>query len=322
MAINIEGLTFHYGGAKQSPTILDDINLTIPSGRITAIVGQTGSGKSTLVQHLNALLLPSGGQVVVGDQVITSKTKEKALPAVRAQVGMVFQFPENQLFAATVLEDVMYGPKNFGKTAEEAEELAKKALNRVSLAEEFWQRSPFDLSGGQMRRVALAGVLAMNPKAMVFDEPAAGLDPQGQLELLDLLRSLRTEGKTVVLISHQMDQVLALADQVVVMQDGQVAAVEAPDQLFQRSRQWFLDHSLDLPTPVAFAKDLEEKGYHFDHLPTSVADVAAQIAKQVDWSQVTEPVNVAGADWQSQQASQSSADQVLTSNSRGGDLHE
>ncbi|CAK1243881.1 Energy-coupling factor transporter ATP-binding protein EcfA2 (EcfA2) [Fructobacillus tropaeoli] len=296
MAINIEGLSFHYGAGKNAKQILDDINLTVEPGQITAIVGQTGSGKSTLVQHLNALLLPSGGQVVVGDQVVTSKTKEKALGPVRAQVGMVFQFPENQLFASTVLEDVMYGPKNFGKNDDEAEALAKKALIQVGLKDEFWQHSPFDLSGGQMRRVALAGVLAMDPQAMVFDEPAAGLDPKGQEELLNLLQELKAAQKTVVLISHQMDQVLALADQVVVMQDGRVAAIEAPDQLFLRDRQWFLDHALDLPEPVAFAKDLEDHGYHFDHLPKSVADLAEQIKDQVDWDRVTVPNSLTGGD--------------------------
>ncbi|WP_061993298.1 ATP-binding cassette domain-containing protein, partial [Fructobacillus ficulneus] len=217
-----------------------------------------------------------------------SKTKEKALTPVRAKVGMVFQFPESQLFAATVIEDVMYGPKNFGHSDEEARDLAEQALRQVGLAEEFWQHSPFDLSGGQMRRVALAGVLAMDPAAMVFDEPAAGLDPQGQAELIDLLRGLKEAGKTVVLISHQMDQVLALADQVVVMQDGQVAAFEPTEDLFARDEAWFADHSLDLPAPVAFARQLELAGFHFDHLPKSVADLAEQIKTQVDWTKVSD----------------------------------
>ncbi|CAK1243376.1 energy-coupling factor transporter ATPase [Fructobacillus fructosus] len=286
MVIKIEGLDFAYGAGKQSVPVLKNINVTIQKGMITAIIGQTGSGKSTLLQQLNALLKPTKGTVQIGDHVVTNKTKEKELAPIRAEVGMVFQFPESQLFAPTVLEDVMYGPKNFGATDEEAKKAAKTALQRVGFDATLYEQSPFNLSGGQMRRVALAGVLAMNPQTMVFDEPAAGLDPQGQEELLNLLKSLRDEGKTVVLISHQMDQVLALADRVLVLKDGEIAADEPVDQLFSRPQSWFAEQHLDLPETIAFQKQLEEKGFVFDGLCKTVPDLAKAIKKQLDPTEI------------------------------------
>ncbi|MBS9339040.1 energy-coupling factor transporter ATPase [Fructobacillus sp. M2-14] len=281
MAIAIEGLDFHYGAGKQTVPVLDDINTSLNDNQITAIIGQTGSGKSTFVQQLNALLLPSNGEVNVNGMIITNKTKEKELGPVRAHVGMVFQFPEAQLFAPTVLEDVMYGPLNFGKTKEEAEAAAKKALQQVGLSEDYLEQSPFNLSGGQMRRVALAGVLAMDPETMVFDEPAAGLDPQGQKELLDLIRALKEAGKTIVMISHQMEQVLALADRVIVMKDGKIAADETTEELFSRPRWWFADQHLDLPESIVFQRALMVKGIrHFDHWAKNVAELADMIKHQ------------------------------------------
>lgn len=282
MVIKIEGLNFAYGAGKQSVPVLKDINLSIQKGMITAIIGQTGSGKSTLVQQLNALLKPTTGTVQIGQHTVTNKTKEKELAPIRAEVGMVFQFPESQLFAPTVIEDVMYGPMNFGATEEQAKEAAKTALEKVGFDSTLYDQSPFNLSGGQMRRVALAGVLAMNPETMVFDEPAAGLDPKGQEELLNLLQSLRDEGKTIVLISHQMDQVLALADRVLVLKDGQLAANESVDELFKRPQSWFADQHLDLPETIAFQKELERQGFVFNGLSKTVADLAEQIKAQLD----------------------------------------
>lgn len=282
MVIKIEGLNFAYGAGKQSVPVLKDINLSIQKGMITAIIGQTGSGKSTLVQQLNALLKPTTGTVQIDQHTVTNKTKEKELAPIRAEVGMVFQFPESQLFAPTVIEDVMYGPMNFGATEEQAKEAAKTALEKVGFDSTLYDQSPFNLSGGQMRRVALAGVLAMNPETMVFDEPAAGLDPKGQEELLNLLQSLRDEGKTIVLISHQMDQVLALADRVLVLKDGQLAADESVDELFKRPQSWFADQHLDLPETIAFQKELERQGFVFNGLSKTVADLAEQIKGQLD----------------------------------------
>ncbi|MBS9337351.1 energy-coupling factor transporter ATPase [Fructobacillus parabroussonetiae] len=283
MVINIEGVDFAYGTGKQEVPVLKDIQLTIPENQITAIIGQTGSGKSTLVQQLNALLKPTAGQVQIGQHLVTSQTKEKQLTAIRAEVGMVFQFPEAQLFAPTVIEDVMYGPLNFGAEPKDARAAAEKALTQVGLDATFYDQSPFNLSGGQMRRVALAGVLAMDPQTMVFDEPAAGLDPAGQEELLQLLKDLRAAGKTIVLISHQMEQVLALADRVVVMNDGQVAADETVTALFERPQSWFEAQHLDLPETVAFQKQLAAAGFIFDHLAKTADDLAEQINDQIDW---------------------------------------
>ncbi|CAK8054714.1 energy-coupling factor transporter ATPase [Eupransor demetentiae] len=283
MAIEFQQVNFAYGQGSLAQPVLHNVNLTIPAGQITAIVGQTGSGKSTLVQHINGLLKPTAGQVKVDDFVLSAETKEKDLPKLRAQVGMVFQFPESQLFAATVLEDVMYGPLNFGQSKVAARQAAEKALQRVGLAEEFWTKSPFALSGGQMRRAAIAGTLAVDPAIMVLDEPAAGLDPRGQAELLDLVRSLKDEGKTVVLISHQMDQVMALADQVVVMAHGEVQAVEDPVTLFNRPAAWFQQEHLELPTAGKFALELEQGGWHFDQRPLTLEALAAAInAKEVE----------------------------------------
>ncbi|MBS9335564.1 energy-coupling factor transporter ATPase [Fructobacillus sp. M1-13] len=287
MVIDIEGVDFAYGAGKQSVPVLKDINLTIKEGQITAIIGQTGSGKSTLVQQLNALLKPSKGQVVIGAHKISKNTKEKYLAPIRSAVGMVFQFPESQLFAATVLEDVMYGPKNFGASEEEAKKAAVQALKQVGFDDRLIDQSPFNLSGGQMRRVALAGVLAMNPDTMVFDEPAAGLDPQGQAELLALLKDLREAGKTIVLISHQMEQVLALADQVIVMKAGQVEANETTAELFARPKDWFADQHLDLPETIAFQKELAKAGFTFDHLAKTIEDLADQLKGQLDLAKLS-----------------------------------
>ncbi|MDF7637725.1 energy-coupling factor transporter ATPase [Leuconostocaceae bacterium ESL0958] len=283
MVISIEALDFAYQAGSTKHTVLHDINLDFAAGQLTAIVGQTGSGKSTLVQQLNALLLPTAGQVRVRDWVITAKSKEKHLTPIRKTVGMVFQFPESQLFAPTVLEDVAYGPKNFGQSSADATAAAKKALQAVHLPEDYWAQSPFNLSGGQMRRVALAGVLAADPAILVFDEPTAGLDPEGQADFLNLLKELKAAGKTIILISHQMDQVLAVADQVVVMKDGTVAAHESTAALFARDSAWFAEHALALPSVVAFTKKLVQAGYHFDQQPKTAAELAAALTAQVDW---------------------------------------
>ena len=183
MAITFEKVNFSYGaGTTLAHAILHDVTVNMPSGQVTAIVGQTGSGKSTLVQHINGLLKPTQGRVVVDDFELTARTKEKQLMQLRQKVGIVFQFPENQLFANSVLEDVMYAPLNFGADKAAAQAAAETALRRVGVAEALWQKSPFELSGGQMRRVAMAGTLASDPSVVVLDEPAAGLDPKGQAE--------------------------------------------------------------------------------------------------------------------------------------------
>lgn len=268
MAINFQQVNFSYGaGTSLEQPILFDITANFPTGQVTAVVGQTGSGKSTLIQHINGLLLPTEGQVTVADHHITANTKEKELMCIREKVGMVFQFPENQLFANTVLEDVMYGPINFGYSRSDAKNAAEIALKRLNVSETLWEKSPFELSGGQMRRIAIAGALASNPDIVVLDEPAAGLDPRGQQELLNLVIELKSLNKTVILISHQMDHVAQIADQVIVMHEGKVAAQEAPEQLFNRDIQWFTDMKLDLPKAGQFAEKLRQQDWQFEQRP-------------------------------------------------------
>lgn len=281
MAINFEQVNFSYGaGTTLAQPILHDINVTIPDGQVTAIIGQTGSGKSTFIQHLNGLLKPTTGRVVIDDFVLTSDLKEKNLTSLRARVGMVFQFPENQLFANTVLEDVMYAPINFGYAKADAEFAAKTALKQVNVSEELWDKSPFELSGGQMRRVAMAGTLASNPDIIVLDEPAAGLDPKGQKELLAIVRGLKEAGKLVVFISHQMDHVIAVADHVIVMHDGGVVAEGTPVEIFNKDLVWFKTVALDLPKAGQFAEQLRQKGHILRHRPLLLTELATMLNEE------------------------------------------
>lgn len=263
MPILIQELNYTY--QLNSPferVALRDVNLEIPSGALVAFVGHTGSGKSTLVQHINGLLKPTAGKVQVDDIIVEPKKKQDLKP-LRRRVGLVFQYPEYQLFEETVLKDVMFGPMNFGHDAATAEQLAKEALRTVGLDEVFWSRSPFDLSGGQMRRVAIAGVLASQPDVLIVDEPTAGLDPQGRNHMLRLFARLHAEtGMTLLLITHDMDQVLEYAERVIVMEDAQVAFDGLPLDLFKEEtllEQFHLDlpHVLSLAWQVADQRELE-----------------------------------------------------------------
>lgn len=282
MAITFEKVNFSYGaGTVLAQSILHDVTLEMPTGLVTAIVGQTGSGKSTLIQHINGLLKPTSGRVIVDHFELTKHTKEKELVKLRQKVGISFQFPENQLFANTVLEDVMYAPLNFGATKAEAKLAAEDTLRRVGVAVDLWHKSPFELSGGQMRRVAMAGTLASNPSVMVMDEPAAGLDPKGQTELLQLVLELKSLGKTVILISHQMDHVVAVADQVVVMHEGRVVAQETPEKLFNRDAAWFKKMKLDLPKAGQLAEKMKANGIHLSRRPLTLNELARLINTEV-----------------------------------------
>ncbi|MGX6979192.1 energy-coupling factor ABC transporter ATP-binding protein [Vagococcus elongatus] len=258
---------------------LSDIDLTITSGSYTAIVGHTGSGKSTLLQHLNALVKPTEGIVRIGDRVITPETSNKNLKDIRQKVGIVFQFPEAQLFEETVAKDIGFGPKNFGRGEAEIEKIVKDVLGLVGLDESYLQRSPFELSGGQMRRVAIAGVLAMQPSVLVLDEPTAGLDPQGRQEMLEMFDRLHKErGMTVVLVTHMMDDVADYADYVIVLAKGKVIRQGEPREVFSNI-DWLEEKQLGVPKATRFANSLREKGMVFEKMPLTTKELVAELKK-------------------------------------------
>src|SRR5699024_10957619 len=242
---------------------LKGVNLNIQKGSMTALIGHTGSGKSTLIQHINALLLPTSGEVNVEDILITATDKPSSLKPLRKKAGLVFQFPEYQLFEETILKDIIFGPKNFGVSEEEAISIAKKVIQLVGLDESYLERSPFDLSGGQKRRIAIAGILAMNPDILILDEPTAGLDPQGAKEMLQLFKKVNQEGKTVILVSHDMNQVLEYCDDVVVMNHGHVEKHVTVNELFKET-DYLTSLSIDLPIITSFILKLNENGFHLD----------------------------------------------------------
>jgi energy-coupling factor transport system ATP-binding protein len=282
MDITFKDVAFTYqAGSPFASDALTDINLTIHDQAFTAIIGHTGSGKSTLVQHLNALLKPSAGTVTIGERVITPETDNKNLKPIRQKVGMVFQFPENQLFEETVAKDIAFGPMNFGVSEADALQRATEMVQLVGLDTQYLERSPFDLSGGQMRRVAIAGVLAMKPEVLILDEPTAGLDPVGRREILGMVERLhREQHLTVVLITHLMEDVAAYADQVVVMDRGQVAKTGTPQAVFQ-DVAWLQSHQLGVPETALFAEKLKQRGFQFEKLPLTEAALAAALAPQL-----------------------------------------
>lgn len=275
------GYTYQKGTPFESKAIYD-IDLSIKDGSFTAIVGHTGSGKSTVLQHLNALKKPTEGTVTIGDRVITNLSENKGLKSLRKKVGIVFQFPEAQLFEETVGKDIAFGPKNFGMSEEEGLEKARELLPLVGLDESFMERSPFDLSGGQMRRVAIAGVLALEPEVLVLDEPTAGLDPQGRKEVMNMFHSLyKNKGLTIVLVTHQMDDVAEYADHMIVLEKGTVMKEGHPREIFKEAG-WLASMQLGVPSTVKFAHELEEKfEWTFDPLPLTTDELAAQIIEKL-----------------------------------------
>ena len=262
--------------------VLHDINFTIEDGSYTAIVGHTGSGKSTLLQHLNALKVPTTGSVWLGDYEVNASRKQKDLNRIRKEIGVVFQFPEAQLFEETIGQDIAFGPQNFGVSEEEALELAREILPVVGLDESFMDKSPFDLSGGQMRRVAIAGVLVMKPSVLVLDEPTAGLDPKGQLEMMDLFNRLhKEEGITIVLVTHQMEDVAIYADNMIVLDAGRVVDEGSPRSVF-RNQKWLQSIQLDVPQTVEFANSIAQKrGWEVEKLPLTLDELADGIIRRL-----------------------------------------
>ena len=238
---------------------LDDVTLTIGDGEFVGLIGHTGSGKSTLVQHLNGLMKPDHGSVIVDGMDVSDKNTD--LREIRRRVGLVFQYPEHQLFEETVRKDVSFGPRNLGCSEQEIEERVVKACHQVGLSDEKLDMSPFDLSGGNKRRVAIAGVLAMRPRVLVLDEPTAGLDPRGRNELLELIRGLHEEdGNTIVMVSHSMDDISALAQRIIVMNEGRVAMDGTPREVFAHPQE-LVDMHLGVPAAAQLAMELRKRGY-------------------------------------------------------------
>ncbi|MBO4678182.1 MAG: energy-coupling factor transporter ATPase [Lachnospiraceae bacterium] len=260
MSIIVNHLTYRYNpGTAMEQTALDDINLKIEDGEFIGLIGHTGSGKSTLVQQLNGLLKPTSGGVYVDGADIGDDGYD--LKKLRSEVGLVFQYPEHQLFEVDVFSDVCFGPKNMGLSKKETELRAYEALKQVGIADEYFYQSPFDLSGGQKRRVAIAGVLAMKPRVLILDEPTAGLDPKGRDELLEKLSSIREEtGCTIILVSHSMEDVARYADRIVVMHKGKVAFDDTPMEVF-RHRDELKEMGLGVPNITETMYKLKDAGF-------------------------------------------------------------
>lgn len=272
MGIALENVSFTYQeGTPLASTALSDVSLTIEDGSYTALIGHTGSGKSTILQLLNGLLVPSQGSVRVFDTLITLTSKNKDIRQIRKQVGLVFQFAENQIFEETVLKDVAFGPQNFGVSEEDAEQIAREKLALVGIDESLFNRSPFELSGGQMRRVAIAGILAMEPAILVLDEPTAGLDPLGRKDLMNLFKKLHQSGMTIVLVTHLMDDVAEYASQVYVMEKGRLVKGGKPSDIFQ-DVVFMEEVQLGVPKITAFCKRLADRGVSFKRLPIKIEE--------------------------------------------------
>ena len=277
MPIVIEHLNYVYmSGGPYETHALDDVSLTIEDGEFVGLIGHTGSGKSTLVQHLNGLLLPSSGKITVDGLDIADKATDRR--AIRRKVGLVFQYPENQLFEETVEKDIAFGPRNLGLDEAEIDRRVKDAMRKVALDyDALHERSVFELSGGQMRRVAIAGVLAMEPRTLVLDEPCAGLDPRGREEILGLIRDLhRDTGATIVMVSHSMDDVASLAERVIVMNHGRVAMDGTPREVFSRGAE-LRAIGLDVPQAVLLADKLRERGFDVPQGVYRVEEIKAVI---------------------------------------------
>ena len=281
MDIRFKQVGFAYqAGTPFEMRALHDVTFSVKDGSYVAIIGHTGSGKSTILQHLNALLKPTEGLVELGDKTINSTTGNKDLKPLRKKVGIVFQFPEAQLFEETVEKDIAFGPKNFGVSEEEALKIAAEVVKTVGLPEEVLKKSPFDLSGGQMRRVAIAGVLAMKPEVLVLDEPTAGLDPKGRLEMMEMFYKLNKEqNMTIVLVTHQMNDVSDYADHVIVIEAGNVVKEGSPKEVFSDG-SWLLEKQLGVPTTLAFVEKLKEKGWSTDKMPLTLDELAEAILEE------------------------------------------
>lgn len=276
MILRFENVSYKYGGGTNNETdALKNINLTIKENEFVGIIGQTGSGKSTLVQHMNGLERATSGKVYCNDKCIYDKDFD--IKAFRCKVGLVFQYPEYQLFESTVLEDVCFGPKNQGLDKEQAKEKAAQALRDVGVGEEIWKKSPFELSGGQKRKVAIAGILAMEPEILVLDEPTAGLDPSGRDKILQLVLNLKKQrGITVVMVSHSMEDIAKYADRLIVMNEGSIMYDDVPEIVFNNFRQ-LEQIGLGAPRITYIMNQLSERGIPVDADIINLEDAVEQL---------------------------------------------
>ncbi len=267
-----------YNADTETPVkALDDVNLVIPEGQFIGVIGHTGSGKSTLIQHMNGLILPTSGSVYFNGRDITDKDFDKK--ELRKHVGLVFQYPEHQLFETDVFEDVCFGPKNMGMSKKETELAAFEALRKVSFPEDLYYASVFELSGGQKRRAAIAGVLAMKPDFLILDEPTAGLDPVGRCEILDMVSELhRSAGITIILVSHSMEDVAMYVERVIVMDKGRVAYDDVPREVFSHSEE-LEQMGLAIPEPAKITRELLKRGFDVDPGVLTSSEAADSIYK-------------------------------------------
>ena len=276
MSIKLEHVNYIYSpGTAYEKKALSDICLEIPHGEFVGIIGHTGSGKSTLTQHLNGLIRATSGTVFYNGENIYAEGYD--MRKLRSQVGLVFQYPEHQLFEVDVLSDVCFGPKNQGLSPEEAKERAREALRMVGISEEYEKQSPFELSGGQKRRVAIAGVLAMEPEVLILDEPTAGLDPKGRDEILDEISSLHKErGITVILVSHSMEDVAKYVERIIVMNQGEVLHDGAPREVFRHYKE-LESVGLAAPQVTYIVHTLKDKGFDVDGDATTIEEAKETI---------------------------------------------
>ncbi len=279
MLMEIEKLNYTYpSSGEEAVHALRDVTLSIEEGEFLALAGRSGSGKSTFVRHLNGLLRADSGDIKYRGQPIYAK--KYPLGKLRQKVGLVFQYPEHQLFSRTVLDDVAFGPKNMGADKSQAEDMARKALEKVGIGEELFSSSPYELSGGQMRRVAIAGVLAMGPEVLVLDEPTAGLDPYSKRQLFALLREMQGNGTTIILVSHSMEEISEYADRVVVFLDGTVCMDGSPEDVF--SQKELLDGAgLEMPQIMETLWKMQQKGIPVERLVCDEEKAAEEIFNAV-----------------------------------------
>ena len=278
MSLILDHVNYVYGeDTALAVHALKDINLVIPDGQFIGLIGHTGSGKSTLVQHLNGLMRPTSGAIYYNGEDIHDKDYEKK--KLRSKVGLVFQYPEHQLFEIDVFKDVCFGPKNLGLSQKEAELRAYAALKQVGLGDEYFYQSPFDLSGGQKRRVAIAGVLAMKPEILILDEPTAGLDPKGRDEILDQIAKLKEEtGMTVILVSHSMEDVAKYVERIIVMNRGSVLYDDEPRQVFQHYKE-LEQVGLAAPQVTYIMQALARQGMKVDTAVTTIKEAEKEILR-------------------------------------------